>query len=86
MPKTKMIQGNQAKLVENMRPARFNRQRLRGPAVEATDHEIAQGRSCFGDGGWVCKETRPDLSCQVSFGQNCFPQPTVGELTQGAAM
>eukprot|EP00959_Pyramimonas_sp_CCMP1952_P087746 1835896-Pyramimonas_sp.AAC.1 len=65
-----------------MRPVRFSRQRLRDTKAKATDYEIAQGRSCFGDGGWVCKETRPDLSCQVSFGQSCFPSPTVGELAQ----
>ncbi len=85
-PETKIISGNQSKFVEKMKPVRLSRHRLRHPEAPATPAEIAQGRSCFGDGGWICKETRPDLSCQVSFGQSCFPQPTVGQLAQGAAM
>ena len=85
-PETKAISGNQARFVDKMRPLRIAKNRLRTPDAPATATETAMGRSCFGDGGWICKETRPDLACQVSFGQSCFPHPTVGQLAQGASM
>ncbi len=82
---TNIISGNQSKFVKNMKPVRLARHRLWNPQSLATDAEVAQGRSCWGDGGWVAKATRPDLACQVSFGQSTFPRPTVGQLAQGAA-
>jgi hypothetical protein len=49
------------------------------PPMQTTEEEVSSLRSCLGGALWLAKETRPDLSVQVSQGQQLMPAPTVGE-------
>ena len=52
----------------------------------ATDAEIAGLRRLLGQGGWLCSQTRPDTSVQVSQGQQVLPRPTVGQIRRTSAL
>eukprot|EP00435_Cladocopium_sp_Y103_P009129 s4017_g2.t1 len=39
------------------------------PSMQVNDEEVTSLRSCLGGALWLAKETRPDLSVQVSMGQ-----------------
>ena len=74
------IRVSQEKFAQGMKRAAI---RPRGDAsVVANDKEISAARSMLGSGSWLAKETRPDLACQVSFGQQMFPKPTLGDIRQ----
>eukprot|EP00435_Cladocopium_sp_Y103_P051560 s1160_g16.t1 len=49
------------------------------PSMETTQEEVSSLRSCLGGALWLAKETRPDLSVQVSQGQQLMPRPTIAE-------
>eukprot|EP00435_Cladocopium_sp_Y103_P015753 s1700_g3.t2 len=49
------------------------------PTTQTTEEEVSSLRSCLGGALWLAKETRPDLSVQVSQGQQLMPNPTIGE-------
>ena len=49
------------------------------PTMTANAEEVSSLRSCLGGALWLAKETRPDLSVQVSQGQQMMPNPTIAE-------
>lgn len=49
------------------------------PLVEVTPEESKALKSVLGGALWLAKETRPDLSVQVSQGQQLLPTPTLGD-------
>ena len=48
-------------------------------SMEVNDEEVTSLKSCLGAALWLARETRPDLSIQVSQGQQLMPMPTLGE-------
>lgn len=47
-------------------------------SYEVHNHISAQGN-------WLADQTRPDLSCQISFAQQIMPNPTVGQIRKSNA-
>ncbi|CAE8643680.1 unnamed protein product, partial [Polarella glacialis] len=69
---------SQEKFAASMKRAKT---RVKGKAeIEANAKEICEAKSVLGSGSWLAKESRPDLSSQVSFGQQMFPSPTLGQV------
>ena len=46
----------------------------------ASGNEIKSIMRCNGQVGWLAKESRPDLACQLSFNQQMLPTPTLGDV------
>ena len=49
------------------------------PTQPATAQAVRSKKSVAGAGSWLAKESRPDLSMQVSAAQQTTPQPSLGE-------
>jgi hypothetical protein len=75
---TGTIEVSQSHYVEGMVPIRVS------PAANeetaATPEQISAFRALLGELGWLSKQTRGDLSVQVSFGQQSLPEPKVKDL------
>ena len=82
-PTTKEIAMHQEEFVEKMKPTR---------PVHGADDEllplerVSDIRAVVGDGNWLCTNSRPDLSVQVSIFQSDFPRPTNRHARVAAAM
>ena len=70
---------SQEKFVEKVRPLRLSRARAQGRDSLLEPDEIKCLRAINGSLNWLATQSRPDLSTQVSFSQQSFPQPTVGD-------
>lgn len=63
-----------------MRPINLTKERSRDRDSKASDREIAALRAINGAANWLSSQSRPDLSVQTSFSQQCFPAPCVKDL------
>ena len=71
------IEVSQVSFAENMSKPKLRTKE--SPLVEVTDEEVSSLKSVLGAALWLAKETRPDLSVQVSQGQQLLPKPLLGE-------
>ena len=79
-PETFQITVSQQAFVFKMqRPKLRNRA---GENLQVTPEEASSFKSVLGGALWLAKETRPDLSVQVSQGQQQVPHPTLGQARQ----
>eukprot|EP00435_Cladocopium_sp_Y103_P050503 s1907_g15.t1 len=76
-PETWEIEVSQEEFVEKL-PKPKLRTKVE-PTMQTTEEEVSSLRSCLGASLWLAKETRPDLSVQVSQGQQLMPRPTIAE-------
>ena len=79
-PQSYEIRYQQNEYASHMRPISLSKDRLRNKDAKATDREIAALRAVNGAANWVSSQSRPDLSVQTSFSQQCFPEPKVRDL------
>ena len=77
--KTFEISMSQAKFVEKIRPMHLSRTRCQDKDSVLNDKEVSCLRAINGSLNWLCTQSRPDLSTQVSFSQQAFPNPTVAD-------
>ena len=70
---------SQSKFVEKIRPMRLSRTRCQNKEALLSEKEISCLRAINGSLNWLCTQSRPDLSVQVSFSQQSFPSPTVSD-------
>ena len=76
-PATGGISVSQREFIEKMQKPKL---RTKDPVtMEVNDEEVTSLKSCLGAALWLARETRPDLSVQVSQGQQLMPRPTLGE-------
>ena len=74
-PRNFAIKVSQAEFADSMTKPKL---RVREPPhLTVTPEEAPSLKSVLGAGLWLAKETRPDLSVQVSQGQQLFPSPTL---------
>ncbi|CAK0792131.1 unnamed protein product, partial [Prorocentrum cordatum] len=55
------------------------------PDDVALPSEVHNHISTTQQGNWLAGQTRPDLSCQISFSQQIMPHPTVGQIRRSNA-
>ena len=79
-PTTMEITYQQKEYAENLRPISLTKERQRNKEAPATEKEIAALRAINGAANWLSSQSRPDLSVQTSFSQQCFPSPKVKDL------
>ena len=77
--KTFAITMGQAKFANNLRPLHLSRSRCANRDAPLDEKEISCLRAINGRLNWISSQSRPDLSTQVSFSQQSFPKPTVGD-------
>lgn len=77
--KTFAITMSQAKFANNLRPLHLSRSRCVNRDAPLDEKEISCLRAINGSLNWISSQSRPDLSTQVSFSQQSFPKPTVGD-------
>ena len=58
---------------------RSGRTRCQDKDSVLNDKEVSCLRAINGSLNWLCTQSRPDLSTQVSFSQQAFPNPTVAD-------
>eukprot|EP00434_Breviolum_minutum_P039141 symbB.v1.2.034744.t1/scaffold4544.1/size38254/1 len=76
-PETGGISVSQRDFIDKMQKPKL---RTKDPAsMEVNDEEVTSLKSCLGAALWLARETRPDLSVQVSQGQQLMPRPTLGD-------
>ena len=76
-PETYAIAVSQTEFAESMTKPKL---RVKEPPhLTVTPEEASSLKSVLGAGLWLAKETRPDLSVQVSQGQQLLPSPSLGE-------
>ena len=76
-PNTFEITMSQAKFCEKIRPLHLSRSRSQDRSAKLDAREVSCLRAINGSLNWLCTQSRPDLSTQVSFSQQSFPEPTV---------
>eukprot|EP00435_Cladocopium_sp_Y103_P053201 s487_g17.t1 len=79
-PQTMEMSYQQRDYAQHMRPISLSKERQRNKEIEASDKEIAALRAINGAANWLSSQSRPDLSVQTSFSQQCFPKPKVKDL------
>ena len=73
-PQTGSISVSQREFIDKMQKPKL---RTKDPSsMEVNDEEVTSLKSCLGAALWLARETRPDLSIQVSQGQQLMPRPT----------
>ncbi|CAE7029162.1 RE2 [Symbiodinium sp. CCMP2592] len=70
---------SQESFVDKLRPLRLSRSRLLQKDAPLTTDEIRCLRAINGGLNWLATQSRPDLSTQVSFSQQSFPEPLVSD-------
>ena len=76
-PTSGEISVSQREFIDKMQKPKL---RTKDPiTMEVNDEEVTSLKSCLGAALWLARETRPDLSIQVSQGQQLMPRPTLGE-------
>ena len=78
-PTSHDITMSQEGFVEKLRPLRLSRTRLLQKDAPLTTDEIRCLRAINGGLNWLATQSRPDLSTQVSFSQQAFPEPLVSD-------
>ena len=77
---THEITYHQKEYAKHLRPINMTKQRLKHKEEKATQKEISSLRAINGAANWLSSQSRPDLSVQTSFSQQCFPDPKVKDL------
>ena len=70
---------SQDKFCDKLRPLRLSKSRQAQKFDPLTQEEIRCLRAINGGLNWLATQSRPDLSTQVSFSQQSFPEPTVAD-------
>ena len=78
-PLTFEISMSQEQFVGKVRPLHMPRRRMQEREARLTNEEIRCLRAINGSLNWLSTQSRPDLSTQVSFSQQSFPNPTVAD-------
>ena len=78
-PSTGCISMTQQKFCEKLHPLRMSRARQAEKESPLTPEEVRCLRAINGGLNWLSSQSRPDLSTQVSFSQQSFPQPRVSD-------
>ena len=78
-PATGCISMTQQKFCKKLHPFRMSRTRQAEKELPLTPEEIRCLRAINGGLNWLSSQSRPDLSTQVSFSQQSFPQPCVSD-------
>ena len=68
---------SQQDFAQKLRPLHFSRERMSKRDEPLNPKEVACLRAINGSLNWLCTQSRPDLSAQVSFSQQSFPEPKV---------
>ena len=76
-PQTFKITMSQDKFCEKLKPMHFSRGRTQNRDSPLRDDEVRCLRAINGSLNWLATQSRPDLSTQVSFSQQSFPEPTI---------
>ena len=76
-PVSKVISMSQQAFAQKLRPLHFSRERMSKRDEPLNPREVACLRAINGSLNWLCTQSRPDLSAQVSFSQQSFPEPKV---------
>ena len=76
-PVSKVISMSQQAFAQKLRPVHFSRERMSKRDEPLNPKEVACLRAINGSLNWLCTQSRPDLSAQVSFSQQSFPEPKV---------
>ena len=76
-PVSKVISMSQQAFAQKLRPLHFSRERMSKRDEPLNPKEVACLRAINGSLNWLCTQSRPDLSAQVSFSQQSFPEPKV---------
>lgn len=79
-PQSMEISYQQKDYAQHMRPISLSKDRQRNKENEANEKEVAALRAINGAANWLSSQSRPDLSVQTSFSQQCFPKPKVKDL------
>ena len=78
-PNTFEIIMSQEKFTQKIRPLHLSRERARDREAPLDDKEVSCLRAINGSLNWLANQTRPDSATQVSFSQQSFPKPTIGD-------
>ena len=78
-PKTFDITMSQQKFIQKIRPMHFSKERMKDRDAKLNEKEVSCLRAINGSLNWLATQSRPDLSTQVSFSQQSFPDPTVAD-------
>ncbi|OLP84633.1 Copia protein, partial [Symbiodinium microadriaticum] len=78
-PNSFAITMSQEGFVEKLRPLRLSRNRLQDKSAPLNNEEVRCLRAINGGLNWLATQSRPDLSTQVSFSQQAFPEPLVSD-------
>ena len=73
------ISMSQAKFASGIRPLHMSRSRCQDKTALLSGQEVSCLRAVNGSLKWLSSQSRPDLAAQVSFSQQSFPHPTVGD-------
>jgi hypothetical protein len=77
---------SQQAYAENIEDLTLPRQGKQSADAEATAKETADNRSALGALGWLCTQTRPDLSARVALAQRAQTAPRVSDLIETARL
>ena len=78
-PQTFEITMSQSKFANGLRPLHLSRSRCADRSAPLDEKEVSCLRAINGSLNWISSQSRPDLSTQVSFSQQSFPTPTIGD-------
>ena len=76
-PESGSISMTQSKFCDKLHPLRMSRTRQAEKGQLLTTEEVRCLRAINGGLNWLASQSRPDLSTQVSFSQQSFPDPSV---------
>ncbi|CAK0862474.1 unnamed protein product [Prorocentrum cordatum] len=77
------IAQSQSEYTKGITPAKTRKSAR--PDDVALPSEVHNHISTTQQGNWLAGQTRPDLSCQISFSQQIMPHPTVGQIRRSNA-
>eukprot|EP00435_Cladocopium_sp_Y103_P061236 s2072_g22.t2 len=78
-PVTFEISMSQSKFASGIRPLHMSRSRCQDKTALLSDQEVSCLRAINGSLNWLSSQSRPDLAAQVSFSQQSFSHPNVGD-------
>ena len=78
-PQSFAITMSQSKYAQTLRPLHLSRSRCADRTAPLDEKEVSCLRAINGSLNWISSQSRPDLSTQVSFSQQSFPIPTIGD-------
>ena len=79
-PKSKEITMSQKQFAENLRVASIPKNATSDQKLDASQVRILRGIN--GSLNWIATQSRPDIAVQTSLSQQCFPNPTIGDLRE----